>query len=333
MSASASTMALVLFLLLPSTLFTAAQTTYSPVFNGANAFDYLEAQCDFGPRPPGSENLSLCRDYIVAVMESFGWVVTLQNFTYLDTECVNIIASWTSEANSTLLLGAHYDTRPRATSDPDSENKNKPILGANDGASGVAVLMELARVLPLENRSVVRFVFFDAEDSGQINGWDWIEGSRYYVSQLNQTERSSIHAMVLLDMVGDSNLVLAKEITSTDSLQDAVWGVAASLGYGAIFVNSASSSVLDDHRPFLDAGIPALDIIQVPFPWYWHTLEDTPDKCSASSLEAVGRVMEAFIVGVSGNAYPLDLPLTIFAAIGVISVVVVSYAVIRLRRR
>jgi glutaminyl-peptide cyclotransferase len=333
MSASTSTMALVLLLLLPSTLFTAAQSTYSPAFSGTSAFGYLEAQCDFGPRPPGSENLSLCRDYIVTVMESFGWVVRLQNFTYRDTECVNIIASWPSETNSTLLLGAHYDTRPRATEDPIEENRLKPILGANDGASGVAVLMELARVLPLENRSAVGFVFFDAEDSGQIDGWDWIQGSRYYASQLNQTERDSINAMILLDMVGDANVVLAKEVTSTDSLQDAVWDVAASLGYGAIFVNRASGSVLDDHRPFLEAGIPALDIIEVPFPWYWHTLEDTPDKCSPSSLQAVGRVMEAFIVGVSGNAYPLDLPFTIYIGFGVISVIIISYAVIRLQRR
>ena len=176
-------------------------------------------------------------------------------------------------------------------------------------------------------------MFFDAEDSGYLNGWDWIRGSTHYVSELNQTERDSISAMVLLDIVGDANLRLPKETSSTDSLQNAVWSVADEMGLGHIFLDSYSSSIIDDHRPFLDAGIPALDIIQVPFPWYWHTLEDTPDKCSSDSLEYVGRVLEVFISGATPSSYPLDSPILIYVGVTAIALILVSYAVIRFRRR
>ncbi len=333
MNAPSLTLAVLLLLVMPSIAFAPMQTTYTPLFDGVNAYSYLEAQCDFGPRPPGSANLSLCRAYIKSVLESFGWIVTLQNFTYKETECANIVVSWTETSNTTVLLGAHYDTRPNATEDPIQANHNLPILGANDGASGVAVLMELARVLPMENRSGVKFVFFDAEDSGYLNGWDWIRGSTYFVSELNQTERDSISAMILLDIVGDANLRLPKETSSTDSLQNIVWNVADEMGYGHIFLGSYSTSILDDHRPFLDAGIPALDIIQVPFPWYWHTLEDTPDKCSAGSLSVVGRVLEVFISGGTPSSYPLDQPILLYAGLAAIALILVSYTVIRFRRR
>jgi hypothetical protein len=333
MSASTNSTIVLLVLLFPVAGMVPAQTTHILAFDGDSAFDYLEAQCDFGPRPPGSENLSLCRTFIASEMESFGWDVGLQNFTYRGTECANIVASWNPQNESFLLLGAHYDTRPNATSESAREDRNRPILGANDGASGVAALMELARVLPEENRSGVKIVFFDAEDSGGLDGWDWIQGSIFFVSQLNQTERNQISAMILLDIVGDANLQLPREASSTDSLQDAVWSEASSLGYGHIFIQSPSGSVLDDHRPFLDAGIPALDIIQVPFPWYWHTLEDTPDKCSPSSLEAVGRVLESFIAGGSAASYPLDTPILLYLGVAAISVIIGAYVIIRLRRR
>ncbi|RLI07604.1 hypothetical protein DRO42_07830, partial [Candidatus Bathyarchaeota archaeon] len=142
----------------------------------------------------------------------------------------------------------------------------------------------------------VELVFFDAEDSGYYEGWSWIVGSTHYVAELPPERRSTIRAMVLLDMVGDANLQLKRELSSTRSLQDQVWSIAASLGHDDVFLSSYGGSIIDDHRPFLDCGIPALDIIQHdPFPWYWHTLEDTPDKCAAGSLEAVGRVIEAFV--------------------------------------
>jgi glutaminyl-peptide cyclotransferase len=237
-----------------------------------------------------------------------------------ETLCTNIIATWNSSINATMLLGAHYDTRPEASADSDPLNRTKPILGANDGGSGVAVLLELAHVLPTSVRSEVELVFFDAEDSGGINGWEWIQGSAYYVSVLNITRRESISAMVLLDMVGDANLYIPREGSSTTSLQNAIWSIASQMNYGDTFVDTAGASITDDHRSFLDAGIPAVDLIQYPFPAYWHTLEDTPDKCTAESLEIVGRVMEVFVVEqATGNtAYPLDTQYLFYATLIII---------------
>jgi Zn-dependent M28 family amino/carboxypeptidase len=321
-----------ILLLAPMGQFSPAQTTHTPIFDGDNAYTYLVEQCDFGPRPPGSLNLSLCRTYISFLFESFGWTVTLQNFTYMSTSCSNIIATWPETTNSTVILGAHYDTRPEASADPDPANRTKPILGANDGASGVAVLLELARVLPIENRPGVEIVLFDAEDSGNIDGWDWIQGSTYYVAQLNQTQREAISAMILVDIVGDADLYLPKESSSTDSLQNTVWDIAADLGYGTTFVGSYGGSILDDHRPFLNAGIPALDIIQIPFPEYWHTLEDTPDKCSGESLDKVGSVLEVFIVSESGGNYSPGIPYLLYGGILIIGVVLVLFCYVRSRR-
>jgi Zn-dependent M28 family amino/carboxypeptidase len=157
--------------------------------------------------------------------------------------------------------------------------------------------MELADALPEGVRGLVEFVFFDAEDSGYINGWQWIVGSTYYVEQLNSDRKAAIRAMILLDMVGDSNLRLQRETSSTKSLQDYVWSIADSMGYNNTFLDGNGASILDDHNPFLNAGITSLDIIQHnPFPSYWHTLEDTPDKCSATSLGMVGQVLETFVV-------------------------------------
>ncbi len=292
------------------------QVTHTPIFVGDSAYTFLTGQCDFGPRPPGSENLSLCRTYIVETLESFNWTVSIQTFTYMETECANIIATWDGTSDSPIILGAHYDTRPNATSDVPS-NRFLPVLGANDGASGTAVLMELARVLPTSERFKVELVFFDAEDSGGLNGWDWIQGSTHYVSELATNRKNSIEAMVLIDMVGDTELYLPRESSSTDSLQDVIWSIADNLGYSSTFVNNPGSSIIDDHRPFLDAGIPALDIIQIPFPSTWHTLEDTPDNCSPDSLEKVGRVLEVFVVDYDSEngSFALDTPYVLYAIV------------------
>lgn len=300
------------------------QVTHTPIFDGESAFTFLTGQCDFGPRPPGSENLSLCRTYIVETLESFNWTVSIQTFTYRETECANIIATWEGTSDSPIILGAHYDTRPNATADLPS-NRALPILGANDGASGAAVLMELARVLPISDRFKVELVFFDAEDSGGLNGWDWIQGSTHYVSELTTNRKNSIEAMILVDMVGGTDLYLPRESSSTDSLQDVVWSIADDLGYGSTFVDSPGSSIIDDHRPFLEAGIPALDIIQIPFPSTWHTLEDTPDNCSPDSLEKVGRVLEVFIVDYDSEngSFAPDIPYVLYGIVAVLAVIII----------
>ena len=305
------------------------QISHVPIFNGDDAFSYLVDQCDFGPRPPGSENLSLCRTMLAETFEFFGWNVTFQNFTYKEVACANIIVRWDSRDDSPVILGAHYDTRPSGSSDPGSG------LGANDGASGVAVLLELAAILPVETRATVEMVLFDAEDSGGILGWDWIRGSTYFVSQLSTERRNTIKAMILLDMIGDINLELPRERSSTTSLQNSLWNIADELGHNDTFIDVYRGPIIDDHRPFLDAGIPAVDLIQVPFPSYWHTLEDTPDKCSPDSLEVVGAVIEVFLVEEAANItiFPSDPPILFIMEVIVIVAIVITYLCVRLKRR
>lgn len=282
----------------PSTEFTAANN-YSILpqqccleFNGTRAFTYLEDQCAFGPRPPGSSNLTACGDYIITSLENRGWDIQTQTWTYQDTPLRNIIAGASSSPRIVLL--AHYDTRPIADMDPHPLNRTQPILGANDGASGVAVLVELASVLPEEAQNAVTLLFVDAEDSGNWNGWEYIVGSSYYVNSLTDHQKNNIQAAVLLDMVGDADLQLKRELSSTSPLVDAIWQLAAVLQYDDVFLDIPGYSIGDDHRPFLAAGIPAVDIIDFDYP-PWHTLEDTPDKCSPESLDAVGQVVEDFI--------------------------------------
>jgi glutaminyl-peptide cyclotransferase len=322
---SLGSITVIILLLFGSIVQVNAQVSHIPVFDGEDAYGFLLGQCSFGPRPPGSANLTLCKLYIQETLESFGWNVTLQNFTYMETACTNMIATWNSSTNATIILGAHYDTRPAATNDPDPLNRTKPILGANDGASGAAILMEMAHILPISVRHDVELVFFDAEDSGDIDGWGWIQGSTYYVSTLNTTRRESIRAMVLFDMVGDTSLKIPREGSSTTSLQNAIWLIANQMGYADTFVNTAGARITDDHKPFLDAGIPAVDLIQYPFPETWHTLADTPDKCSAESLEIVGEVLEVFIVEqVAENAtYPLDTPYLFYTALIIVPALII----------
>jgi hypothetical protein len=322
-----------LVLMAPVTLYP-SQVTYTPLFDGDTAMTYLIDQCSFGPRPPGSANLSDCREYIANTLQGEGWIVSFQNFTYREVDCVNIIATWPEQNSTITVLGAHYDTRPHADQESDPEDRTRPVLGANDGASGVAGLIELARVLPTQTRSYVELVFFDAEDSGYIDGWDWIIGSTYYVDQLTPSKRDNITAMILLDMIGDLNLRIPRELSSTDSLQDSLWAIAENLGYGDIFLDSSGSSVLDDHRPFLTAGIPAVDLIHTPFPWTWHTLYDTPENCSPDSLEAVGRVVEYFLVSLTDTTipttpFPTDPPIDIFT-VAMIVIPVAGFAIITL---
>ncbi|MCK4740440.1 MAG: M28 family peptidase [Candidatus Thorarchaeota archaeon] len=329
---------LVLLLLMAATVATPQMTQSSHIlaFDGENAMDYLVQQCDFGPRPPGSDNLTQCKTYIAATLESFGWNVTLQNFTYLEVECSNIIATWPDAEQPSYVLGAHYDTRPRADQDPEPANRMTPIIGANDGASGVAVLLELASGLPAGVRNSVEIVLFDAEDSGYINGWDWIVGSTYYVDQLSPTRVSEISAMILLDIVGDSDLRLERETSSTRSLQDLIWSIADEMGHNDTFLDVSGRSILDDHRPFLDVGIPSVDIIQHNgFPWYWHTLEDTPDKCSAESLQIVGEVVETFLIDYANDnlTLPLDENSLFYLSLLIVPVAVIVLVHLYLKRK
>lgn len=256
-------------------------------FDGQAAYAHVQAQCALGPRPTGSAASRAAGDYIIAFLEEQGWEVQTQEFTYKETTVRNIVGR-TGEG-PVVILGAHYDTRRSA----DQDDPSQPVLGANDGASGVAVLLELARVLERHRlRHQVWLAFFDAEDNGRLQGWDWCVGSSYMASHLE----TAPEAVVVADMVGDADQQLFFEGNSDPGLQQQLWAIAASLGYTQTFVPEYRWTMYDDHLPFLQRGIPAVDIIDFDYP-YWHTTLDTPDKVSPLSLERVGRVLETWLEG------------------------------------
>jgi len=273
-------------------LFTVASCSVSRQeiqFDGQRALLWVERQMEFGPRIPGSEASRKTAGWVVEQLESKGWEIEIQHFDYLETPLMNIIAkSEDVDGSKPILLGAHYDTRPYADRDP--INPEAPVPGANDGASGVAILIELAHVLDSRQlRQPVWLVFFDAEDSGNIGGWDWIIGSSFFADNLTQ----ELEAVVIVDMVGDRDLQLFIEKNSDPALVQEIWKVADQLGYKA-FVNTPKYSIIDDHLPFLQIGVPAVDIIDFDYT-YWHTISDTVDKVSADSLEQVGRTLEYWL--------------------------------------
>jgi len=257
-------------------------------FDGLRAYTNVQTQVAFGPRIPGSDGHAQVQAWMRAELESAGWQVEIQESEALGHSIQNIVAK-RNDASPQIILGAHYDSRMFADNDPDPANHTQPVPGANDGASGVAVLLELARTLPEDSVSTW-LVFFDAEDNGRIEGWDWILGSREFVKNNVIQPR----AVVIVDMIGDADLNIYKERNSNPELTDEIWGVANSLGYGQQFIAEYKFSMTDDHTPFLEAGIPAVDLIDFDYP-YWHTLADTSDKVSAESLEAVGKTLWTWI--------------------------------------
>lgn len=268
--------------------------TRSITFDGQRAYADVETQVAFGPRIPGLPGHDQIVRWMQTELESAGWTVEVQESEAMGHPIKNVVAR-KSEDPPQIILGAHYDTRMYADSDADPANHTKPVPGGNDGASGVAVLLELARTLP-EETPPIWLVFFDAEDNGRIEGWDWILGSREFVKNNPVQPR----AVIIVDMIGDADLNIYREANSNVQLTDEIWKTARDIGYPHIFIDEYRHSMLDDHTPFLEAGIPAIDIIDFDYP-YWHTLEDTPDKVSAESLKAVGDTLLAWIMGQSGQ--------------------------------
>jgi Zn-dependent M28 family amino/carboxypeptidase len=201
----------------------------------------------------------------------------------------NVIARFHERLKPRILLCAHWDTRPWADSDPDSSRRGEPVPGANDGASGVAVLMEITHKLAERTPLCgVDVVLFDAEDMGGRHGLDYALGSRHYVSSMTDPPA----AVILLDLVGDADLDLPLERYSLDSFPEmakAIWDAAGRIGLSQ-FRPEPHEYVYDDHVPFLQAGIPAVDIVDIRYE-YWHTTADTPDKCSPLSLSAPGTLL------------------------------------------
>ncbi len=200
----------------------------------------------------------------------------------------NIIAT-RSDTAPRIIVGAHYDSRLLADQDT-GPGRSQPVPGANDGASGVSILLELARTLPAKSVPV-ELVFFDAEDNGGLDNRQWIMGSQAFV----QTLTVKPQAVVIVDMVGDANLNIFEERNSDPKLTAEIWAQAANLGFGKYFISTPKYDMIDDHSPFLAAGIPAVDIIDFDYP-YWHTTADTLDKVSAQSLQTVGETLWAWIV-------------------------------------
>jgi len=262
------------------------------VFDGENAYQLLARQTEFGFRPAGSLAGRQTGDWIIQRLLAAGWEVETQEFPYMGTTCRNIIGKMPDSAGEeVVLLGAHYDTRLKADRDP--EARDEPVLGANDGASGTAVLLELAQVLEADRIPYqVWLAFFDAEDNGHLNGWEWAVGSSYMASRLDPSGWPEL--VIVVDMIGDADQQIYYEYNSDPSLMQAIWEVAADLGYEETIIPEYRHSILDDHTAFARLGIAAVDMIDFDYP-YWHTTADTLDKVSAASLERVGRTVEAFL--------------------------------------
>jgi glutaminyl-peptide cyclotransferase len=262
-------------------------------FNGERAFEAAGYQTGLGPRVPGSTAHSQVVDWITSQLSSEGWQTSLQETTVMGHSVKNIIAKRPASQNEGLpwiIIGAHYDSRLFADQDPDPDKRSQPVPGANDGASGVAVLMELGRVLPPDLQKNVWLVFFDAEDNGNIPGWDWILGSRAFVEAL----QGKPDAAIIVDMIGDADLNIYMEQNSNPKLTLEIWKQAAGLGYAAQFIPIPKYNLIDDHMPFVQAGIPAVDLIDFNYP-YWHTTEDTIDKISSRSLQIVGETLTTWL--------------------------------------
>lgn len=270
-------------------------------FDGARAFAWLVRQTDLGPRNPGSKGHRQCLQMLQNGLREQGARVELQPFIHYDQTLkttftmTNIIASFQPQNSNRILLCAHWDTRPWADRDR-PENRDKPILGANDGASGVAVLMEIARLLHQEPPAIgVDLVLFDGEDYGREGELEnYCLGSRYFTAN---NQRFFPRFAILLDMIGDAQLSIPVEGYSRDYAPDIVelvWGTAERLGYPQ-FTRDFQGYVFDDHYILNQGGIRAIDLIDFAYPdrsnRYWHTLQDTPDKCSPHSLKVVGDVL------------------------------------------
>lgn len=260
-------------------------------FDGETTLQLVADQLAFGPRYPGSEGHLLLRDWIQAELEAKNLDVALEQFSYKGFGAMNIVGKANVGAGPIIILGAHYDTRARA----DQSGVDDPVLGAVDGGSGVAVLLELADVLEYHTiPNEIWFTFFDVEDngSGGIEGWGWIAGSTYMAEKLPEPI-DQYEAMVLVDMVGQVQQELYYEANSNPAVREELWMIAAEQGYSD-FIPTNKYSMIDDHIPFLRRGIPAVDIIDFDYDG-WHTINDTLDQMSADSLERVGRVIEIWL--------------------------------------
>ena len=274
----------------------AAAPAQAPAFDAARAWTHLEQLVEIGPRPAGSPGIRQTRAYITRQLSDMGLTVQEQAFTEAtprgDIEFVNLVVRLEGRRPGKILLTGHYDTKPF---------EEFAFVGANDGGSSGAFLIELARVLKDRPREFTwELVWFDGEEAfcfdwyecGKPGAPDNTYGSRHYVRAARDAGAlDQLKAMILVDMIAERGARFQRESESTDWLKDIIWGTAHELGHGAMFPNT-ETPITDDHYPFLEAGVPAVDIIDLDY-LGWHTAGDTMDKLSAQSMGAVGEVLVA----------------------------------------
>ncbi|MBK5194543.1 MAG: M28 family peptidase [Proteiniphilum sp.] len=288
---------------------------HSPAFNADSAYRFVEQQVAFGPRVPGTQPHSDCGDYLVAKLSEYGAQVVQQraDITHYDGSNLpirNIIGSYHPEKERRVLLFAHWDSRPFADEESDEERQRQPIAGADDGASGVGVLLEIARQLQQQPVEVgVDIIFFDLEDWGQpsfdtqfVEGDWWCLGSQYWAEHPHREDYKAAYGM-LLDMVGSPNATFLKEeysVQYASSVVEKVWSTATKLGYGNYFPSQRGGYITDDHLPVnKQQRAPSINIINLKrdtrtgFGPHWHTLNDDMRNIDRNSLKASGQtVME-----------------------------------------
>ncbi len=292
------------------------KTDSIPSFSGENAYAMTKAQVDFGPRNPGSAGHALALSFLQNELNRYADEVELQSFTYLgynkELNLTNIIAQYNPGNKNRIMICAHWDTRPRSEHTKDSTKRNIPIPGANDGASGCGVILELARILGEKKLNVgVDLVLLDGEDYGKENDLDnYCLGSKYY--SVNIPDGIYPRFAILLDMVGDKDAVFMKEAASLEFAPDIVnlvWDIASQMNASA-FVPRKGESIYDDHIPLNQAGIKSVDIIDAELVGadtpverrnYWHSDRDTMENISAGTLQQVGNVLVTLLYSIHFN--------------------------------
>ncbi len=289
-----------------------ASVSATPTFNADSAYTYVEKQVLFGPRVPNTASHKACGDYLAHELRRFGAKVyeqeaVLTAYDNTGLESRNIIGAFNPDNQKRILLCAHWDSRPYADHDPSSGNHRKAIDGADDGASGVGVLLEIARQIGQNDPGIgIDIIFFDAEDYGipefvkDFKPNTWCLGSQFWAKRPHVPNYQAEFG-ILLDMVGSKNATFFKEQQSTRYAAryvEMVWSAARNLGYGKFFINADGGAVIDDHQ-YVTSGtnIPCLDIINYDpesekgFASYWHTMDDTMKNIDKETLKAVGQTV------------------------------------------
>lgn len=301
---------------------TETKSVFVPQFNTDSAMAFLKKQCEFGPRVPNTAAHDKCGQYMIDELKRMGATVKEQDaeltaFDKTKLKSKNIIASYNTENNNRVAFFAHWDCRPFSDADQDQKNTKKPVEGANDGASGVAILMELARLMQGNNPGIgVDLVLFDCEDYGAPywakepeNETTWCLGSQYWSKNTGYTAENKPKWGILLDMVGAPDAQFAIDYYSyyfATSLGDEVWKMAKDMGFGSTFAMTQGGNIVDDHV-FVNqnAKIPTIDIIDYKqgygFPESWHTQHDDVEHIDKNTIGMVGRVITKYLYTYASN--------------------------------